>query len=106
MQNNENLYLSSDEKVCIVALFYAKLNSNDDRYKGITNKIAKAAKTLNCNPNTLKQIKDYYDSYFENGRTGWNADLPPKYESVYNEYKNYTIDDLEELVDNILNIKL
>lgn len=99
--------LSNEEKVAIVCLYFARLSSDDLRYKG---KCSPALKSLSNKYNikfqTLKNNKDRLDAQFENGRKGWHQ-TPLKKQNkflynVYLKYKDIPLDDLQLSVEEII----
>lgn len=95
------------EKLALVCLYYARLPSNDERYRG---KYASTLKLLseryNVKYSSIRNNKDRYDSVFDNGRQGWHQ-VPLQKQSaflydIYLRYKDMPINELQKVVEKIL----
>lgn len=98
--------LSNEDKLAIVCLYYARLKSNDERYKGYTSTLRTLAQKYGVKYKTLTNNKDLYDAQFDNGRAGWHQRPIEKQNKhlfdLYNKYKTVIIEELEKLANNII----
>lgn len=95
------------EKAEIVCLYFSRLHSNDERYKGKWSKTLDAvAKRYGFKFTLLKNDKDTYDKMFDNGRRGWQYESLEKrgklFQDVYDKYSTMPIEEHEKLVNRIL----
>ena len=100
--------MDDKEKRALTCLYFAKLPSDDERYKG---KYYPALEVLsskyNVKRNTLKNDKDAFDAVFDsNGRKGWHQEPLEKrskylYE-IYLKYKDTPVEELQVAVAEIL----
>lgn len=96
------------EMIQVICIYYAKLNSDDDRRKKIMSKYRELELLTDINSNTIRQWTDSLDPYFDNGRKGYyqrnieesNKDLY----SVYQQYKNKSIEDMEKIVSDFYKV--
>ncbi len=100
--------IDTKEKLALACLYFAKLPSNDERYKGFISSLDLLAKKYNANRNTLKNDKDRFDAVFDNnGRVGWdNKPLEQQHKflyEIYRKYENVSIEELQATVNEILN---
>jgi len=100
--------LDIKEKLALVCLYFARLKSDDPRFK---NKWSPALKFLsakyNVKYNTLKNNKDRFDAVFDgNGRRGWHQkplEQQHRYlNEIYLKYKDTSIEELQLAVEQIL----
>ncbi len=87
----------------LVCLYYARLHSSDEEYKtNCSNDMKKASEVSGIKYNTLKQYKDTFDPYFDNGRKGYyQQTIEKKNKNLYDIYTNYKETSKEELKDII-----
>lgn len=95
---------SSKEKVLIVCLYFAQLKKSDPKYKVWGNVKKVLSEKYAIKQNTIKNDKDYYDAFFDNGRKGWwQKDKRSKIsKKIYEEFKGYSLERLEDIVNNII----
>ena len=75
-------------------------------YKNFTEAFQKIGDILNENPNNIKNMRDEFDPYFDNGRRGWyQRELRASRQEVFNEMANYTDEQVGNLVKEILHMK-
>ena len=84
-----------------------RLSSKDVKYKqNKSNDLSILAEYFNISLATIKNYKDYYDALFDsNGRKGWwqrKAELYPKLYVTYNKYKELSIQEHENLTEEIM----
>lgn len=99
--------LAVDEKIFLVCLYFAKLQSNDPLYKSIrTNWYNKLAEQYKKKFNTIKNYQDAFDAYFKNGRQGWHdkpLDKRNKMQAEFlQKYKDIPLERLKELAEQIV----
>lgn len=99
--------LGIEERIAIVCLFYAQLNSSSTRYKSsFSSDLNLLAQRYNKKYNTLKNDKDRFDSLFDNGRKGWHQKPLEQQKKflfeIYEKYQSYTIEELEIAVNQII----
>ena len=74
-------------------------------YKSFTEAFQKIGDILNENPNNIKNMRDEFDPYFDNGRRGWyQRELRASRQEVFNEMAQYTDLQVETLVKELLNM--
>src|SRR5690606_1819394 len=99
------LNLSDNEKMAIVCLFFARLQSDDSRYKGYTEVLKKISKKYGVKYSSLKNNKDRFDAVYNTGRKGWHqkslAEQNKFLSSIYEQYKHMSIEELEVIVNAI-----
>ena len=95
-----------NEIVNLVCMYYARLSSDDDRYKNSKSKdLNIIAEYFDIKISTVNNIKDYYDALFDNGRKGWWQRTPesyPKLYTTYAKYKEMTTEEHSCIVDSII----
>lgn len=95
-----------NEIVNLVCMYYARLSSDDDRYKNSKSKdLNIIAEYFDIKISTVNNIKDYYDALFDNGRKGWWQRTPesyPKLYTTYAKYKEMTTAEHSCIVDSII----
>lgn len=75
-------------------------------YKNFTEAFQKIGDIINENPNNIKNMRDEFDPYFDNGRKGWyQRELRASRQEVFDNLANYTDEQVEDLVKEILNMK-
>lgn len=87
-------YLSRFDKLALEKLGYSKW----------TQAINDIAEILNINPNTIKNMRDEFDSVHPNKRVGWyQRELRPSRIEIKEKYDSYTEEELTKIVKDILN---
>lgn len=98
--------LSTEEKVGIVCMYYAKLASDDDRYKACYPTLKRISESYNIKYRTVTNWKDAFDAQFDNGRKGWwKTPLEKRKKGFYKlflDYKDIPIEEHYKLVVLIL----
>ncbi len=99
--------LNIEERIAIVCLFYAQLDSSNTRYKSnLRSDLNLLAQRYNKKYNTLKNDKDRFDALFDNGRKGWHQKPLEQQKrflhEVYEKYKSYEVNELEIAVNQII----
>lgn len=86
-------YLSRCNRKALSALGY---QSFSDAFKGIGG-------LINENPNNIKNMRDEFDPYFENGRRGWyQRELRASRQDIFDELSNLSDLELENFVKQLL----
>lgn len=99
MSRIENM--SIEEKVAVVCLYFSRLKSDDERYKGICHPVLKKlAEKYAMKYSTVKNNMQRYDAqYSTNGRNGWfQKPLEKQHKLLYEVYQKYGSLPEEELV--------
>ena len=99
MSSVENM--SIEEKVAIVCLYFSRLKSDDERYKGVCHPILKKlAEKYAMKYSTIKNNMQRFDAqYPDNGRNGWlQKPLEQQHKFLFEVYKKYGSLPEEELV--------
>ncbi len=74
-------------------------------YKSFTEAFQKIGDILNENPNNIKNMRDEFDPYFDNGRKGWyQRELRASRQEVFDEMSQYSDKQVENLVKEILHM--
>ena len=74
-------------------------------YKNFTEAFQKIGEILNENPNNIKNMRDEFDPYFDNDRKGWyQRELRASRQEVFDEMSQYTDEQIENLVKEILSM--
>lgn|GEM_PF-1335281 len=99
--------LENRGKADIVALYFARLHSKDELYKGICFPVlSEVAEKYGYKKSLLKNDKDSFDNYFDNGRKGRTDKVLEKrsksLEKIYVTYKDMPLEEHQKLVDKIL----
>lgn len=72
-------------------------------YKNFTEAFNGIGDLINENPNNIKNMRDEFDPYFDNGRRGWyQRELRASRQEVFDELAVLSDKELEKLVKNIL----
>ena len=72
-------------------------------YKSFASAFKDLAEILQQKPATLKNMRDEFDPYFDNGRAGWyQRELSPSRKKVFDYFSNITDEELEEEIRDIL----
>ncbi len=73
-------------------------------YKNFTEAFRGIGDILNENPNNIKNMRDEFDPYFDNGRRGWyQRPLRASRQQIYERYKNVSDAELDAIVKRLLN---
>lgn len=107
MINLDNL--DGKTKATIVCLFYAKLKSDDNRYKvNCYSDLKLLSEKFAIKYKTLTNYKDIFDAQFDNGRKGWyQRPLENQGEFLrdfFVRFKDLPVSELSNLVDRIMQI--
>lgn len=98
--------ISNNERANIAAMYYARLDSADQRYRERRSSDLHAiASYCGLKFGTLKNRKDFFDAQFDNGRSGWHQSpiaTRPMLNEIYLRYKDLPIKEHEKLVDAVL----
>lgn len=74
-------------------------------YRNFSEAFEKIGDILNENPNNIKNMRDEFDPYFDNGRRGWyQRELRASRQEVYDQMSQYTDQQLENIVKEILHM--
>lgn len=95
-----------------IGLFISYFLSRCDRkavkalgYRNFNEAFQKIGDMINENPNNIKNMRDEFDPYFDNGRRGWyQRQLRASRQKVFDELQNYSDEELENIVKNLLKI--
>lgn len=104
------LKLNPEQQQALVCMFFAMLPNTDSRYKKRIPYWEVLQKRFNKKINTYKNSKDAFDRYFpNNNRVGHKEDRPLSrrgkvYQEIFDLYKDYEIDVIEEAVEQIINL--
>lgn len=101
--------MEENNKLALIAAYY--LSRFDQTayeklgYGGMRHTHEAIGSILNINKNTIKNMRDEFDSIHNNPRRGWyQRELRPSRKSVVNQYSSYTEKELYKKVCSILNI--
>ncbi|GEM_PF-444371 len=100
--------ISSDEKLALVCLYYARLKSSDERYanKRCSTALKSVANKYGFTYSKAKNDKDAFDAMYDNGRKGWtDRPLEKRSKLLYNmyiKYKDFSLDKIEQLAKQII----
>ena len=74
-------------------------------YKNFTDAFNGIGDIINENPNNIKNMRDEYDPYFENGRRGWyQRPLRASRQEIFDELAVYSDSELETIVRKLLRL--
>lgn len=74
-------------------------------YKNFTEAFQKIGDILNENPNNIKNMRDEFDPYFDNGRRGWyQRELRASRQEMFDEMSHYTDEQVGNLVKEVLHM--
>ncbi len=74
-------------------------------YKNFTDAFQKIGDILNENPNNIKNMRDEFDPYFDNGRAGWyQRPLRASRQEIFDEMAQYTDEQVGNLVRELLDM--
>ena len=103
--------LNEKQHQALVCMFFAMLPRSDNRYKKRDEYWKILGEKFNIKPSTYKLNKDSFDKYFpNNGRKGFEDDrdlitrVGKDYVSIYNKFKDYPIEIIENAVDEIIQL--
>lgn len=100
--------MSIEEKIAIVCLYFSRLKSDDERYKGICHPVLKKIATKYAvKYSTVKNNMQRFDAqYSDNGRNGWFQKPLEKQSKflfeIYQKYGSLPEEKLEEIKNEIL----
>ncbi len=87
-----------------VAIFLSKFGHSDLYSDTSQNQaLIKISEILNIKYNYLKGARDIFDSFFDNGRKGWQRHLKDYEEQLFNKYNKISKKDFLKEVKTILN---
>lgn len=99
--------MNTEKHQALVCMFFAMLPGTDERYKKRKEYWSLLSKKFGKKVSTYKHYQDSFDMYFPN-REGFKTDRRLRsqsgiaHEEVYNEYKDYPIEVIEEAVEEII----
>ena len=92
--------MDKKRKGLIVAYYLSRCNMNavlSLGYKSFREAFQGIGDILNENPNNIKNMRDEFDPYFDNGRRGWyQRELRASRKEIFDEFANYSNQDLEK----------
>ena len=92
----------------IVSYYLSRCNMEAVRalgYKSFAEAFQKIGDILNENPNNIKNMRDEFDPYFDNGRRGWyQRELRASRQEVFDNMAKYSDQQVENLVKEILHV--
>ena len=100
----------SDKKEIGLIVSYYLSRCNDKAvhalgYKNFTEAFKGIGDLINENPNNIKNMRDEFDPYFDNGRKGWyQRGLRASRQKIFDEFAGVTDADLERIVKKLLSI--
>jgi len=72
-------------------------------YKGFNAAFEGVGKILGQKWTTIKNMRDEFDPYFDNGRKGWyQRELTGSRKEIYDKYADYTFDSMSKVIREIL----
>ncbi len=90
----------------IVSYYLSRCNNEAVKslgYGSFREAFEKIGEVLNENPNNIKNMRDEFDPYFDNGRRGWyQRGLGGSRQEIFDEFGNYSDLELEKKVKEIL----
>lgn len=94
--------------IIIVSYYLSRCNWNALEtlgYKTFAVAFESIGKLMNIKPATVKNIRDQFDPYFDNGRAGWyQRELQGSRKTVFDEFADYTDERLGDVVKKILDL--
>lgn len=101
--------LNSKKRIGLIVSYYlSRCNKKAVKalgYRNFTEAFLGIGELINENPNNIKNMRDEFDPYFDNGRRGWyQRELRASRQAVYDEMAGYTDDELEMLVKRLLGL--
>ena len=98
--------MSAREKTTLVCLYYARLSSDNPKYKGVHTILGELSDKYRMKKSLLKNDKDTFDALYDNGRQGWK-DRPLErrgqiFVDISNEFGSIEIDELEKYKDAVM----
>lgn len=107
MNNKE---ITKKQAVIIVSYYLSRSNMKAVRelgYTSFTEAFQKIGDIIGENPNNIKNIRDEFDPYFDNGRRGWyQRTLSASRQKVFDEMASYTDEQIGKIVKDILHKKV
>lgn len=89
-----------------IAYYLSRMNTkavNALGYKTFRSAFDGLSKLLGQKPATIKNMRDEFDPYFDNGRAGWyQREMSPSRKEIFEQFKNTTDDELTTLVNSIV----
>lgn len=90
-----------------IAYFLSRFNWNaltELGYHGFRDAFDDIGRIIHRKPATVKNMRDEFDPYFDNGRVGWyQKNLTASRKEIFNKYTNYSFDEMSKIVKDILN---
>jgi hypothetical protein len=108
MENINNSQLTSNTKAIICALFLSRFDKKALFALGFQNwteAFNVISLSLNVSYNSINQYRNIFDYYFPNSRKGWDKNkIGPRQKEMetLNFYKDYTFDEMLNIVQNII----
>lgn len=103
-KNLERDYLADS---LTIAYYLSRINTKavkDLGYKTFQEAFNELSKILGQKPATIKNMRDQFDPYFDNGRVGWyQQKLSPSRKKIFEQFKHTDDEELTALVNKILN---
>ena len=94
----------SEENILILALYLSKFSVKALNYLGVNTwkeayiRISERSKEY-PSFNSINNLRDSFDPYFENGREGWHQKpLIPKYKNILDKYRDFEKNELENII--------
>lgn len=89
------------EKAILFGLFLSKFNETGLEELGFTSYIEAfnaIGLALNCNPASIKNYRDEFDSLFPNNRKGWQRETRQYCKDIYDNFKDLDLDSFTDLI--------
>lgn len=99
--------MDANNKVALIIGYYFS-RYNDKAFEAIGYRTQKDAfenisKVIKVNPNSIRNMRDEFDPYFDNGRVGFmKKELSPSRKSVLNKFESFTFEETTALVKRFL----
>lgn len=95
-------YMNKDEGSLTIAYYLSRCNMSAVRklgYSSFREAFNDLSLLLQEKPATIKNKRDEFDPYFDNGRAGWyQRPMSPSRRIIFEKYKDISDDELEEIV--------
>lgn len=107
--SNQDTKLERDKTEDALTVAYYLSRANKDAlqalgFKKFTEAFKQLSKVLEQKPSTIKNMRDEFDPYFDNGRVGWyQKPLQGSRKEVFDKYANVSDSDLLVVVKDIIN---
>ena len=89
------------------AYYFSRVNDNaviNLEYTSHTEALKKMAAIIGVKYSTLKNMRDEFDPYFNNGRAGWyQRDLSESRKEIFDYFSSFSDDELTNYIRNIVN---